>query len=431
MRIVSTSLGQRIRQFRLKKGLTQIELARGLITPSMVSQIESDRARPSYKVLEAIAVRLEIRLEDLIKGGNFDLESSSRYKMAISMIRAQEFQAALPLLNALLENDQHRIPKEKLLLELTQCHVELGNVLEAETVLHQLYQLSNTERNDHLHVEVLLQLGKVAELKNEYPIALFHTSRAWDELQKDGEVEADFQAKILMQLATLHERVGKVAEAAEYYEKALLLNPYNGEDRGMTFLRLAEVYDRQKKFEQAGEYAIKATVLLEEQVSKGQRREMEHRLIMLQRKKSGWKVSVQKLLNLAEQHEQIGDKSKAGKVFADIAFICSENGEIDESWAYAEKARMSLSDTSPTMGQVHRVLSFVYFHRGDEEKGKKHLDNAVKIYKRHGKFAELEEVTLHMCRYLNEKGEHREAFERMELFHTYMTGQLEQRGIVL
>ncbi|TCP54437.1 tetratricopeptide repeat protein [Tumebacillus sp. BK434] len=318
-----------------------------------------------------------------------------------------------------------------MLLELTRCLVELGNVLEAEKVLQQLDQICFTERNDHLHVEVLLLLGKVAELKNEYPIALFHTNRAWNELQKVEEIDADNQAKILIQLASLHERVGKVAEAAEYYEKALLLNPYNGEDRGKTFLRLAEVYDRQKKFEQAEEYAMKATVLLQEQANAEQKREMKHRLIMLQREKSDWKVSVQKLLNLAEQYEQIGDKSKAGEVFADIALICSENGEIDESWAYAEKARMSLSDTSPTMGQVHRVLSFVYFHREDEEKGKRHLDNAVKIYKRHGKFAELEEVTLHMCRYLNEKGEHREAFERMELLHTYMTGQLEQRGIVL
>lgn len=349
MTLSSSSLGQRVREIRLKKGITQIELATGICTPSLISQIESDRARPSYKTLAALASRLDVPLEHLLKEVNFDLEYSSKYKMSKSMVRAQEFQAAIPLLDALLEIDQHRIPKEKLLLELSLCHIELGNISEAEKVLNQLYQVCNMQRNDHLLAEVLLQHGKVAVLKNEYSIALYHTSRAREELQKDDEINEYLHAKVLMQLATLHERVGKVAEATKLYERALLLNQHNGEEQGKTYLRLAEVYDRQKKYEQAEEYAMKATVPLEEEANEGQRREMQHRLIMLQREKSDWKVSVQKLLKVAEQYEQIGDKPKAGEVFANIALICSENGDIDESWAYAEKARMILPDTSPTM----------------------------------------------------------------------------------
>lgn len=42
------SLGQRIRELRLMKGLTQVELSEGISTPSMVSQVESNRARPCY-----------------------------------------------------------------------------------------------------------------------------------------------------------------------------------------------------------------------------------------------------------------------------------------------------------------------------------------------------------------------------------------------
>ncbi|ASS76748.1 hypothetical protein CIG75_18590 [Tumebacillus algifaecis] len=81
------SLGQRIREIRLKTGLTQIELAKGLCTPSMVSQIESDRARPSYKILVALAARLEVPLEYLVKEVNFELENSSKYKMALQQKR--------------------------------------------------------------------------------------------------------------------------------------------------------------------------------------------------------------------------------------------------------------------------------------------------------------------------------------------------------
>ncbi|ARU62744.1 hypothetical protein CBW65_18555 [Tumebacillus avium] len=425
------SLGSKIRELRLKKGLTQMELAKGLITSSMISQIESDRARPSYRVLVAIAARLDVPLEELLKDVNLELEHFSKYKMAMSMVRAKEYQTAIPLLNDLLEVSLHRIPTEGLLLELALCHIEMENVLEAEKVLNQLYQLVNNGQKDRLASEVLLQMGKVAALKSEYPIALFHTSRAWDELQKVEEIEEDFHAKVLMQLAVLHEKVGKVAEASQYYEKALLLNQSNGEDRATTYLRLATVYDRQKKYEQAEEYATKACVLLEEQANEKQRREMQHRLIMLERGASNWWLSVQKLLTLVEQFERNDEKSSAGKVYADLGLICLENQELDEAWAYAEKAKRRLSDADSTMGTVHWVLSFVYFQSNDEIKGQEHLDSAVRIFEQYGKFAELEEITLHVCRYLSDKGDHRAAFERMERFHQYMMGQLERRGIVL
>jgi transcriptional regulator with XRE-family HTH domain len=80
------SLGQRIRDFRLKKGMTHIELAKGLCTPSMISLIESGRARPSYKVLYAIADRLGVPLEYLLKDVDLDLEYTSKYNLAMGMV---------------------------------------------------------------------------------------------------------------------------------------------------------------------------------------------------------------------------------------------------------------------------------------------------------------------------------------------------------
>ena len=96
------SLGQRIRELRLRKGLTQIDLAAGLCTPSMISQIESDRARPSYKMLFAISERLDVPLERLLVDVELNLEVVSTYKMARAMVLAKEYQAAMPLLEELI-----------------------------------------------------------------------------------------------------------------------------------------------------------------------------------------------------------------------------------------------------------------------------------------------------------------------------------------
>jgi transcriptional regulator with XRE-family HTH domain len=424
-------LGQRIRELRMKRGFTQIELAKGLCTPSMISQIESDRARPSYKILVALAERLGVPLEHLLKEVNLDLEHTSKYKMAMGMVRAKEYQTAIPLLEELLLTEHHRIQKENLLLELALCHLEMGNAAEAEEKLNELYAWANSCQDEHLLATFLLYVGKVAIIKNEYSVAIFHTQRALDELQKAKEIDPELHAKVLLQLAGIHDKAGKTAEAVKYYESAMLLSQGSIEERGKACLRLAEAYVRQKNFEKAEEYASKACLLLDELANREERLEWQRRLIMLKREKVDGKTAVEELLQIAEAYERDADHTKAGEVYTDIAQIWLENHEFDKACAYAEKAKRRLPPAHPDMGRVNRVLAFVSFNRDYSEKGEKQLDNAIQIFMNHGKVAELEEVTLEMCRYLNEKGRHKEAFERMEQFHHCLMKKLDQRGIMI
>lgn len=408
--------------------MTQIELAEGLITPSMVSQIESDRARPSYKVLAEIAARLEVPLEQLLKGVNLDLEYSSKYKLALGMVRANEFGTAIPLLESLVEYAPFKIPKGNVLLELARCQLEVGNVTEAESNLNQL---ANHEQSAAMLPQVLLLLGKAAELKSELPIALFLTKRALEEVLKAEQLDADLHVKFLMQLAALLGKVGKAGEAVRYYEQALQLDHGSREERAKTYLRLAEMFDRQKKYEQAEDYASKAAVLLEEQSNEKIRQELQHRSIMLLRGSGDWKSAVQQLLSLAQRCEREADRAGAGKVYADIALICREHQSFDEARTYAEQARKALPDTDPAMGKVHRVLADVSFYKHDDRKGQTHLDDAVKIFEQHGMAAELEEAVLVMCRHLSSKGDFQEAFRKLENYHQYLLQALGHRGIVL
>ena len=53
------TLGQKIRELRLKNKMTQKELAGAFITRNMLSQIENDSATPSVKTIEYLAERLE------------------------------------------------------------------------------------------------------------------------------------------------------------------------------------------------------------------------------------------------------------------------------------------------------------------------------------------------------------------------------------
>lgn len=64
------SVGKRIQNLRLNKGLTQVDLVGkidGDIDTTNISRIESGRTNPTIFTLYRIAVALEINLEDLVR----------------------------------------------------------------------------------------------------------------------------------------------------------------------------------------------------------------------------------------------------------------------------------------------------------------------------------------------------------------------------
>ena len=126
------TLGQRIRDLRMKKGFTQTELARGICTASLVSQCESDRAKPSYKTLAQFADRLEVSLEQLISGIEMNLKFTSTQKMARAMVVSKDYTAAIPLLRELIDAPNGIISRKEVLLDLAEAYLYTSDLEQAE-----------------------------------------------------------------------------------------------------------------------------------------------------------------------------------------------------------------------------------------------------------------------------------------------------------
>ena len=64
-----TGIGDRLRDERMRAGLSQRELARRLgLSPSLISQLESGLSKPSVGTLYAIVTELDVSLDHIIRG---------------------------------------------------------------------------------------------------------------------------------------------------------------------------------------------------------------------------------------------------------------------------------------------------------------------------------------------------------------------------
>src|ERR1700682_2509208 len=92
------SVGERLRQARLARGLTQEQLARGVATKGFISQVECNRATPSLAKLRLIAERLGLPLGHFT-GDHTPLELTYLRKSADLAVKAKEPDRALAMID--------------------------------------------------------------------------------------------------------------------------------------------------------------------------------------------------------------------------------------------------------------------------------------------------------------------------------------------
>ena len=80
------TLGQKVRQARIRAGLTQEQAAGGRITRNMLSLIENDLSAPSMKTLEYLAAALGVTAGWLLADDASD-EAAERLPRARAMLR--------------------------------------------------------------------------------------------------------------------------------------------------------------------------------------------------------------------------------------------------------------------------------------------------------------------------------------------------------
>jgi tetratricopeptide (TPR) repeat protein len=213
------SIGQRLREARLARGLTQEQLARGLATKGFISQVERDRATPSLAKLRLLAERLSLPLAGLT-GDQVPLELVYLRKSAELALKAREAGQALQFADEAAGLATTANERADLLRIRGRALDELGQLDEAlET--HQQAAATAPPDDPELNAAIYTEIATVLNQQEQFNAAVEAGLRAVQWLDRARHADPAIRARALTNLGRSYYSLGQLLPAHRYYSDAL------------------------------------------------------------------------------------------------------------------------------------------------------------------------------------------------------------------
>jgi tetratricopeptide (TPR) repeat protein len=216
------SVGDRLRQARVARGLTQAQLAGGVATKGLISQIECNRTMPSLPRLRLLADRLGLPLSYFLEQGPAD-EQSYLPKAADLAIRAGEPARALDLVaeaERLSGADFGSAQTADLRRLRGVALAAIGRKSEAMAALQEAAAIAPGDEPS-LNAAISVEIGKIHGDQERFNASIEANLRALRWLELARRPDLDLQARVLTNVASDYYMLGEVEQARRYYEQAL------------------------------------------------------------------------------------------------------------------------------------------------------------------------------------------------------------------
>jgi tetratricopeptide (TPR) repeat protein len=267
-----TTLGQRVRQARVARGLTQSELADSRFSKQYVSQIERDQLRPTEATLRWIADRLGVDTQFLATG--VDGRELERVESVIARgeaaLEAHDYAEAITLLAGVTES----VPAEaapaldlRALLAESWARMYIGEMRAALPLLTRARELAeDLVFSDVDRAEVLFRLGCCRYRLASVSTALALFTEALELAERSGIPCDRLRSRIFGWRSRCYRRQRDWEAAREDVERALELAEALDDRRATAdaYFLGALVSERRGQWVAARSYAERAKVLYEE-----------------------------------------------------------------------------------------------------------------------------------------------------------------------
>ena len=218
-----SSLGQKIKTLRQVRKLTQRSLGQGLVTPSMISQIESDRAIPSLHLLRQLADRLNVDPAYFDMDAHLKSDRLNSYRRARSLMDSSRYEEALTYFQSLLTDIEASRRDEALFFSAAQCYIQLGRFIDAARVYETALKIFMEKQDLQNAVYCYYYLGHLYARLNSLGVARMYWQRASDFIQRHPNLSEPIAIKIESGLARMYLELGQQELAQQSYRRASVI----------------------------------------------------------------------------------------------------------------------------------------------------------------------------------------------------------------
>lgn len=400
------TIGRRLQQLRVERGLTQKQLAEPAYTPAYISTLEAGRARPSDDALKHLAERLGVGFEELAIGRPARLVTDLRLRLteAQRTLATGEAEAAAEQYGRLLaeaeELDLDEV-RAAALLGLGECALETGELATGRLYFERAEKAFG---DVPLPARVPALRGRAVShyLAGELRYSVYLLESTLDELNRGGLHDPDALLLLYASVIGPYMDMGAHARAAQAAELALALAPQAGDpalvarmhrsvartllaegrlaEADASLAKAAELYRQlQLRTELANCHWMRGYVCAQNGELESAEGELRQALTMLSARRAGLYSS---------------------QVAVELADVLHRRGRSEEAAALLHEV---LSDLSSERGALHsaaahRLLGIIAEDARDTEAAEEHYVRALSLLERAGAAGDLADL----CRMLGD-----------------------------
>ncbi|PAZ14126.1 transcriptional regulator [Streptomyces sp. SA15] len=400
------TIGRRLQQLRVERGLTQKQLAEPAYTPAYISTLEAGRVRPSDDALKHLAERLGVGFDELATGRPARLVTDLRLRLteAQRTLATGKAEAAAEQYGRLLAEAETLDLDEvraAALLGLGECALETGE-LAAGRLFFERAEKAFGDVPLPARVPALRGRAVSHYLAGELRYSVYLLESTLDELNRGGLHDPDALLLLYASVIGPYMDMGAHARAAQAAELALALAPQAGDpalvarmhrsvartllaegrvaEADASLAKAAELYRQlQLRTELANCHWMRGYVYAQKGELESAEGELRQALTMLSAKRASLYSS---------------------QVAVELADVLHRRGRSEEAAALLHEV---LSDLSSERGALHsaaahRLLGIIAEDARDTETAEEHYVRALSLLERAGAAGDLADL----CRMLGD-----------------------------
>lgn len=419
--VAADSLGARLREARLERGMSQAQLAGEELTKGFISQLESGAVRPSIRSLQVIASRLGKSLDYFLGDEPLSVQK-----------RAEFFQLAAQAASERADwQELARIAQEAQSLELephqrahflrwqAQARLGAGDSEGAFAAVDEALRATDVSRDPGGYAWVLLVQGVAYANIGQLLPASQTFERALTAVNEHEVLDARLRTRLLMNLATTYRRLNRTTKAVQLYESALGLANRSSDIRAVAQALMGVAVGLYDSGELDGAIAHyrRALELFRRVADQHFELSVLHSLAAVRYQQGEVEQAAEYARQCHERAIAVGDEHMAAVAQVELARVALAGGDHERAIAAAAAAEAVLAragDAKQRASALRTIGAAEHATRRHDD-ADRHYQQAIELAQSIQMYPDVSEFSAEYAQKLRERGEYERAFQYLEL----------------